>query len=186
MDNLSPNLKILKTDLSWKKVFKFWKKNEKNKSGYKDTFKKRGFKNWKEWRARYAEYLDLDEYKWNLYEIEDPASVIPYFYGGPFSSWIKKFYKGRKTMKFENIAKNEELREDEKIQYILNRNKGKSTLIGIVHKNRVVIIEGLHRCSAVALMKIIGQPVNLKLKIALTKYDKKLPAFKKFRKRKNR
>jgi hypothetical protein len=130
--------------ISWEEIWADWKKNEAGQKSWIEHFSREGFKNWEEWRSKYVE--GFDEFKWELYEVLNPAKSVPEFLCWPFKAW-KKYYTDDAS--FGSFAS--KLSENEKVLGIKEDFPDGTTLIGIREDEKIVIVEGCHRCSAISL-----------------------------------
>jgi len=123
----------------------------------------RGYSSWDEWRENYAAPLRPETLDWQLYEIKDPLEIFPQIYGVPSHGWIEKAYDGKITMKLQNIIDLPVIKDNPKILDIRNNFPTETMFTGIVHEGRVVLIEGMHRASA-----LVGWNENKTLKSKIT------------------
>lgn len=139
--------------LTWSETFQFWHDNEGKSDKWLEVAKRRGFSSWADWRLEaYARPLGCEDASWGLYEIKNPAKAVTDFYGGPFPTWIKKYYEGEKTKTFANLVKIKELREGKGIQELKSNFPQKSIIICLRSAGKIYVIEGMHRSCALALM----------------------------------
>ena len=160
--------------ITWSETFALWEKEEAELSHWVEHYKKRGFSSWKDWRRSSVESLSPEKLKWELYEIES-NKIIPDFYGGPFRAWKKKYYGDKDIAQFKILGKSEELQNDSNINQIIEKFPKESTLVGLKKDEKVVIVEGMHRCCALSVAKEKNVHVDAKLFIALAEYKDKLP-----------
>jgi len=166
-------LKHIKT-VTWNEVFDVWGKTEAHLPYWIEHYKKRGFSTWEEWRRNSVKDLHPDELDWTLYEIEE-NSIIVDFFAGPFRAWQKKYYGDKDIIQFKELAQNIELQNDPNINEIIKNFPKESTLAGLQKGSEIIIIEGMHRCCALAVSKGKGKSIDAKLFIALAEYRDKLP-----------
>ena len=146
------NIKKIKP-LTWEDVFQFWHDNEGSSENWKNAAKERGFSTWAKWRLQsYAQPLGCETASWGYYEIAKPAEVIVDFYGGPFRTWIEKYYDDAKTKKINELAKIPEIREHKGIRAMKENFPKNNIIICLRHKGEFYVIEGMHRACALALM----------------------------------
>ncbi|MEX0931882.1 MAG: hypothetical protein WDZ88_03985 [Candidatus Paceibacterota bacterium] len=160
--------------LSWEEVFSIWEKHEANLPHWIEHYTKRGFESWKDWRNSSIKDLKLETMTWNLYEIVDPIKIVPDFHAGPFRAWIKKYYGGNKTVTFKEIAHNVEMQSDHTIHEIISSFPEDTTIIGLQNEE-LTIIDGLHRCCALAVANEKGIVLAPKLFIACAVFSGELP-----------
>ncbi|MGP8321195.1 MAG: hypothetical protein ACT6FE_02560 [Methanosarcinaceae archaeon] len=159
--------------ITWKKVFRFWRENEANQPSWIKTYQEKGFDSWDNWRNTHAERLKCKELKWDFYEIINPLKNIPHFYGGSFRTWIKYYYNGKETCQFSELANLEKIKSNERINSLINNFPKETIIIGLALKNKIIIIEGMHRCCAVALISRSKKKFQGEIKIALAEYPEK-------------
>ncbi len=165
-NKFSKNLKLIKS-LTWEEVFDIWRENETYDNKWEELYKSRGFDNWDEWRSTYIEPLNLKNEEWGLYEIIDPMQTVPKFFGGPFRSWVERFYKNKMTQTFQELVQNPEIQNYPGIRRVMGGFPQETSLIGIFFANELVIAEGMHRCTALALAVHEGKKIKTNIKIAL-------------------
>jgi len=183
MDQIKkPFLKYLRP-LEWEEVFDFWRKNEASQANWIKVYKERGFDSWDAWREKYIKPFKCDKAEWHFYELIDPEKNIPSFYGGPFKTWKKLYYKEKKTLKFSELAKLPENQKNKDINSLANNFPEKTIIIGLAVGKKVTIIEGMHRSCAIALLAKRKKKVESVVFIALAEYhEDNLPIVGKFRK----
>ncbi|EKD46302.1 MAG: hypothetical protein ACD_68C00043G0007 [uncultured bacterium] len=173
--NILEGLKLIKS-LSWQEVFNFWRENEANEEHWKKHYQERGFSTWDEWRQTNVGPFKCAEKEWGLYEIEKPLEKIPTFFGGPFQGWMKNSYGGKNEKLFVELVELPDIQSHAGVLSISNNFPIDKTITGmIIQENKIVIIEGMHRCCAIALMARNKTPFSGTLKIALAKSDTELP-----------
>lgn len=157
----------------WEEVFLSWYKNEGEDPHWNATAKERGFASWADWRLRgYAKRFKCEKAKWGFYEIQNPSETVLDWYGGPFITWIEKFYEGESTASFSRLVKIPEVVAIHKIQSI-KENFPKDTIISALRlkDGRIFVVEGMHRTCALALMAKEGKPLEGKLIFAIGESD---------------
>jgi hypothetical protein len=169
--------------LTWEEVFSFWFDNEGTNPDWINTAKERGFNSWSDWRMQaYALPFGCNKADWSLYEVEHPEEIIGDFYGGPFSTWIRKFYEGKREQKFSKLAKNIKLQESKKIQNIIANFPVDKIIICLELNKNIYVIEGMHRSTSLAIMKEKGIKAQEKVLFAIGKSNLKELPLKKDRK----
>lgn len=162
--------------LQWSDVFGMWKELERDSSFIQAMWKDRGYDSWDEWRLEYARPLKLETLRWDLFEIAEPMESVPRFYGGPFKSWVKFVYGNYVHPTMNDICKSEYITKNDKIHDLIAHFPEKTALIAVNVNGRITIIEGMHRCSAIALAKRNGDMIKSKIVIALAQHpDHELP-----------
>ena len=172
-------------DLAWSEVFDIWRTNEADKSGWQQTAKNKGYKDWETWRINYFDVFKCREADWRLYEIKNPLEAIPRFHGGPFKTWIERMYQGEFLPAFGRLAEFEHIQKHPTIRGMADNFYADTILTGVALKGEVYIIEGTHRCCALALMTKENKPLTHKIFITLAEYPgDKFPAIVSFDKSK--
>lgn len=157
--------------LAWADVFDIWRKNEAADPKWVEHYRGRGFNSWEEWRKTYTNPLGLAEKEWSLYEILDPMNTILDFRGGPFSTWIERYYEGEELPSFQKIVNHSGIQENERIKHLAEDFPEETSLIGLHTNKGIIILEGMHRCCAVALAADRGRTVKSKIFIALAEFS---------------
>lgn len=159
-------LKLLNS-ISWEEAFQKWYKREGTRKEWQEVAKEKGFPDWKSWRESYYKTFNPTKLKWNLYEIS--LETIPKIFVGPYSSWAK-YYKDRDKSTFKNICG--KLQGNSKVEDILKNPPKKTEFIGATDGERIILIEGHHRASAIALAEKRNKIINTKCNIVLAKIRK--------------
>lgn len=158
--------------LSWEETFGFWRDNEASSPNWIKVYKSRGFKSWDDWRKTYVKQLGCEKLQWHLYKLIDPAKHTPSFYGGPYRTWVERFYGGKRIRKFSEIIELTEIQDHKGINSIANNFPEETVIIGLEVKGEIVTIEGMHRCCAIALMSKNKKEIKSNIVIALAEYPK--------------
>jgi len=158
-------------ECEWEEVFLEWYKNEGNDPKWAALAKERGFANWTDWRINgYARRFACREAKWGFYEISDPASVVGGWYGGPFRTWIERYYDGGKTKTFFDLAGRSDIIEHTGIRLRMEKYPATTIITALeLAAGRIFVIEGMHRACALALLTKEGKPSPEKLIFAIGK-----------------
>ncbi len=174
------NLEFIKKS-DWSEVFDLWRKNEAHLKKWESHYRERGFKTWEEWRKKHIAHFGCDKLEWKLYKLNDPVKSVPKFYGGPFGAWREYFYNGKKTKSFTQLSLLKKIQEHKGITDIAKKFPKKTSLIGLIVQGKIFIIEGMHRCTAIGLIRKENKKLKSEIIIALAKFNKKeLPQLKKF------
>jgi hypothetical protein len=152
--------------IKWTDIFSSWKKGEAWQKSWKKHWKERGFSSWDKWREDYVKPLEPQKLEWFLYDIKNPLQEFPLFYGVPSRSWIEKAYGGEKTKQLKEIINLPIIKDNLKVLDIKKDFPKETMFTGIIHEDRIVLIEGMHRASALASWDK-NKPLNSKVKIAL-------------------
>jgi len=173
---LDRNVFLSMNKLGGDEVFEYWRSNEINELHWVEYWKSKGFKSWEEWRRKYAQEFKLRDREWVFCRILDPVNNIPFFKGGPFSSWVKNFYHGLPAPTFDWIVRENIIMESNDTVVSMARNfPSRSILTGLYTRDGVKIIEGMHRCCAVASMRRQGRELTGEVYICLAlAYDEEL------------
>ena len=170
-------------DLSWEDVFEIWRQNEGSNPKWIEHAKENGFASWEEWRNMYAKDLNLAERNWTLYKITDPLKTIPTFRGGPFKTWIQRHYGGHPRPTFAELAQREDMQNNKDNVNILDNFPQETTITGLKQDASVIIIEGMHRCVAIALAAQQGKELDTTVHITLADATgEELPVIGQYRK----
>jgi hypothetical protein len=143
----------------WEEVFLTWYKNEGENPDWINLAKERGFASWADWRLNdYARRFECEKVEWGFYEINDPSEVVSDWFGGPFRTWIEKYYNGEKTKSFKELVDKPDLFSQPKIDDLTEGYPKDSIISALKLKNgKIYVIEGTHRSCALALMKKQGK-----------------------------
>ncbi|MBI2064099.1 MAG: hypothetical protein HYT66_00030 [Candidatus Yanofskybacteria bacterium] len=160
--------------LKWIDVLDIWRNNEINEGHWKEYYQAKGFKSWENWRKKYIDaYASLGK-DWYLAKVKDPILSVPSFRGGNYKGWKENIYEGRELPTFR------EMKEHPAAAGFLKNLPRETTIIALNTDIGIVIIEGMHRCAAIAKAAKEGMPLNLDLYIAMTNVDKEeIPDFTK-------
>lgn len=158
-------------ETSWSEVFGYWRENEAHQARWSEHYTNLGFASWDEWRSNHVAPLTLDSRAWTLYRVVNPLQSIPDWYGGPFVSWKKQYYGDKDSLTFAELAQLPDIQQNPVIKELAAQFPVSTSLIGLVQNDRVVILEGMHRCCALALLASHGQHVTTNITIALTDFS---------------
>ena len=168
------NLKYIKP-ISWEDVFLIWASGEADLPRWIEHYKSRGFSSWEEWRKNSVKDLNPEKLKWDLYEVIDPLKTVPGFRAGPFRAWMKKYYGDKEMPPFKDLAKNLELQNLAYVSELIKNFPKESTIIGLVKDKEIIVIEGMHRCSALAVANEKNITMNFKLFLILAEFLGDIP-----------
>lgn len=108
---------------------------------------------------------------WWRFNIHEPLITVPGFFGGPSKTWIKLHYRKPALVRFSEFAHPKAFHENEKIMSLLHAFPKETEVTGLVtDTNDIVIIEGTHRCTALAIAGTIGIEIDTKITISLTSW----------------
>lgn len=156
---------------AWEEVFLFWYQNEGQNPNWIQLAKDRGFSSWADWRINgYARRFECADTEWGLYEIENPSEIISTWFGGPFRTWIERFYNGEITKSFADLASHAEIVSHSGVRSMVGQYPDATVITALeLSDGRMMIIEGMHRACALALMAKEGHPYQGKLIFAIGK-----------------
>lgn len=148
-----------------------WRKLEAWQEAWKKHWTERGFDSWDDWRKAYIAPYQPEDLSWKLYEITNPLRDTPYLYGTPTKGWIEKVYNGETTLQLKDLSRHSVIRDNEKILDIKNNFPVETMLTGIVHQEKIVLLEGMHRANALANWDI-NTPFRGRVTIALAEWNR--------------
>jgi hypothetical protein len=150
---MNENIKLIRK-LAWEEVFIFWYENEGKRANWNKLAEERGFASWADWRLKgYADRFKCREADWGLYEVANPAKVVSEFCGGPFRTWITKYYNGKKTKSFGELVEQDEIINNKTIRSLMGNFPINQIITCLeLSDGNFYTIEGMHRCCTLALM----------------------------------
>ena len=168
------SLKFVKT-LAWDDVFDLWRAGEATIPRWIEHYTKGGFSSWDDWRKNTLRDLPYEALPWKLFEVTDATRTVLQFFGGPFRVWIRAYYDGARTKAFRELATNPNVRDNAIVQQMIANFPAETNLVGLQRGNNIFIIEGTHRCCALAVMGSEGKSVPAKVLLALAPYPDEIP-----------
>lgn len=160
-------------DCEWEEVFLSWYKNEGESVNWAALAKERGFASWADWRLKgYARRFECEKVSWGFYEIENAPEAVSSWFGGPFRTWIEKYYGGEKTRTFSELALKPEIFDLPAVKS-MKENYPKDSVISALElpDGRIFVIEGMHRACALAVMAKEKKAFDAELIFAIGKTD---------------
>ncbi len=160
-------------DIEWRDIFAVWRAYEAYQKMWEEHWRERGFASWDEWRKNYIAPLKPKKLKWQVFRIEKTFLDAPKIYGVPSRGWVKNIYNGKKTIPLAEVVELVGGEKNEKIKAVKDNFPYQTMLTGVINQDRIVLVEGMHRATALAMMKegeLIGDVV-----IALAEYNGELP-----------
>jgi len=158
---------------TWPEIFAAWRDREANNLAWIRTATEiKGWPDWESWRQFTISQMQLDQRAWTVYELTDPMTEIPAMLVGPYSGWQKRFPKPN-TGTFADLANSPkdaaEFSANTTIQNLWKGFPPETELIGLRRPDgKIVLIEGHHRATAVALAAHDGRTMTFgKVRIAL-------------------
>ena len=167
-------LRPIKT-LSWADVFSLWRDGESQLPRWITHYRNSGFASWDAWRTNTLRDLHHQDLAWTLFELIDPTAHVPDFIGGPFRPWITRYYEGAKSRTFREIVQNRALRSNPIVHEMLANFPKETYLVGLETAQGLVVIEGMHRCCALALAAESNAAIESRVFIALAPYSGEIP-----------
>ncbi len=161
--------------LTWDEVFALWRAGEAGLPRWIKHYKSGGFVSWDEWRRNTLRDVQYATLSWKLFRLENPIDAGPRFFGGPFRAWIKNYYQGRRARTFEELAKDPTIQNNEIVKEMVAAFPVVTTLIALQADNQVFIIEGMHRCCALAILAMQKRELRSEVRIALAPYSGEIP-----------
>ena len=161
--------------LAWADVFSLWRDGESHLTRWVEHYRNSGFASWDAWRTNTLRDLRYQDLSWALFELIDPTLHVPDFIGGPFRPWIARYYEGAKSRTFREIVTSPALRSNPIVREMVTNFPQETYIVGLQTDRGIVVIEGMHRCSALALASEGGALIDAKVFIALAPYSGEVP-----------
>jgi hypothetical protein len=164
------NLSFIR-NLTPEEVFEIWRANEAHLPHWQEYLKheKEGV-SWEQWRSKNARKFGLYGKEWKLYQVENPCEVVPSWFGGPFDGW-SEYYGGQESTTFARLTETSAA-EIPAVKAMVESFPNETTVTALVRGGRVVVIEGMHRCVALAVRSRIGKACGDTLfQVALARDD---------------
>ena len=98
------------------------------------------------------------------------------WHGGPFPGWKKSYYAGAQTRSFRWLVADGKIKKNRKVK-AFKKIPRTMKFFGLRYHGRIIIIDGMHRCCALALMIARKKPVRTAITLALAETTK-LPKLK--------
>lgn len=161
--------------LSWADVFSLWRDGESHLPRWIEHYRESGFGSWDDWRSNTLKDLHQQGLDWRLCELMDPVLHVPDFIGGPFRPWIARYYEGAESRTFREIVTSPALRANPIVHEMMANFPRETYLVGLLTRAGIVVIEGMHRCCALALAAETNTTIDSKVSIALAPYSSEIP-----------
>lgn len=148
--------------LTLEDVFSFWRANEAWNPKWQKVAQEKGFASWEAWRRKFLSRLEeTTEPEWVLEELTNPLEQVPQWHGGPFAGWIKNVYQGQSSMPFTQIIEQSFMRGHDYIPGLV-KNFPKLTVLTLVEdaSGKILVVEGMHRACALAVMVKEGKQLG--------------------------
>ena len=161
-------------DIKWCDIFAVWRGYEAYQKDWQNHWEARGFKSWDKWRKDYISPLKPENKKWSIYRIENPKVDFSKIYGVPSRGWKKNVYGDERTIPLSEVVKkiSADEQKNKKVEAIKNNFPYQTMLTGIINNGRIILVEGMHRGVALAMMG--EKEVKGDVVIALAEYDEDL------------
>lgn len=151
---------------SYAQVFDAWREGEAHNPGWIHTATAiKGWPDWESWREHSMRLIRGLEREWVRFVIERPAEFLPSMLIGPYSSWqeplpTKNVYSFREATTIPAVQ--ERWQRNSVIRSLVERFPTSTVLIGAYREDidRIVCVEGHHRCAAVAFAEYEGMPMT--------------------------
>ncbi|MBI4253317.1 hypothetical protein HY623_04050 [Candidatus Uhrbacteria bacterium] len=168
--------------LSWNGVFDGWRRAEEEL--WRPVYSGFGWESWDAWRQMMIGDLRLEGREWFEYEIEHPHTEIPHYSIGGWNGW-KKYRPAEKDIAlFSDIAippetgdrsydgdKRIDVRTNDKVKSLIGC-VDDTTIIGFHFPDCIAILDGTHRCTAIAVEAQDGRVVSHgRFTIRLARFD---------------
>lgn len=162
--------------VTWAAVYRHWAKEELSRNDWRKHYKSLGYPTWRAWReAVVIRPFGLDQRRWKVYRVTNPKTVLEW-HGGPFPRWIREYYRGAQTRSFRWLVEAGGVARKAKVKQI-KKLPATMTIFGLRYRGKVYVIDGMHRCAAMAIRAVGNRPVKTKIIIALADINK-LPKLK--------
>ncbi|MEK7600513.1 MAG: hypothetical protein AAB463_00950 [Patescibacteria group bacterium] len=156
--------------LSWPDVVDTWRSTEENLEHWQKFWSAKGFSSWQAWREKTHANLRGPELSWALYKVSDSLNQVPQWRGGMFHSWAKWFYPmlAEQPPRLRDLLEHPGVHNHWFIRDIAKTFPAATTIMAIRTSNGdIVIVEGMHRCCALALLARDKKSVATELNIVL-------------------
>lgn len=136
--------------ITWKEIFDTWRDGEAWQESWRRHWEERGFSSWEEWRMHHLRPYHPETLEWSLYRVADPLATVPGFFGVPTKNWIQGAYGGEMTKRLRDIIHLPIVSGNGKIDAVREHFPKNVMLVAISEKERIILIEGMHRSCAMA------------------------------------
>ena len=155
-------------ELEWEEVFLSWYKSEGKNSHWIETAKKYGFASWETWRLSLCvNNLKCRETKWGLYKSSDIKEVITQLFGAPYRTFMDRYCGSERVGKICQLINNPEVGKNDFIKRLVDNFLEDETIICMKVDGNLYVIEGMHRCCALAIMIDQGKELPKKIRFAI-------------------
>jgi Raf kinase inhibitor-like YbhB/YbcL family protein len=161
------------SSISWEEIWQRWRVDEEEI--WRDHYQERGHDNWDSWRGEAVKKHHPDTWSWTLYKANEFLKDVPNMFVGTFPGW-RSFFSDREHSRFKDIAVYSGFlggQTHEKTESILNDFPKETRLVGVRYGDEIMIVEGTHRSTAIAVAVSEGRKINAEVTIALTELTDK-------------
>lgn len=159
-------------EVSWTEIFAHWRSNESaNPDWVRTATEVKGWPDWESWRMFTANQLGLPQRTWKVFTISDPLNELPSFLVGPFTGWQSRLPNPNRHTFAELLAIPEQyeyFRQHTGLRRLMEHFPHDILLTGLrMRDGRVVLIEGHHRVTAIALASKEQFPINISAPVSV-------------------
>jgi hypothetical protein len=158
--------------ITYKEIWEQWKKDEEGL--WETHYQNEGFSDWESWRGKQEINAFLKNNSWNLYRVLDPPKTAQAFFVGPYKGW-RSYYTDMNHSRFKDIVKHPGYigsHTQEKVKAILSAFPETIQVIGARGGGEIGILEGTHRCCALAEIALHNLSQSADTTIALADISK--------------
>ncbi len=152
---------------TWEEVLGEWKKLEEEV--WEEHYKGRGYRTWDLWRNEYVKLFQPQTRPWKLYEVTDPVGFAQNCLVGAYRGW-RKYLDGSPVGMFKEVAMHPDIDENAGVQAAMRRRSENSQIMGFRMRDHLVIRDGTHRVTAMALCDRLKLQWRGEVTIALTDF----------------
>lgn len=168
-------------NISWSTVLDGWREGEE--AQWEPLYTQRGYDSWWEWRESYMKELHLADRTWTQEVIEDPHAYVKQLHIGGYRGWHQYRPEGIEAATFEEVVTpptDNEMnyagearvnpRTNEKIMSLVGQLKD-TTILVLKSGDFQVLLDGHHRCAAIAIESTDGPRSNFQLTIQTCHFE---------------
>lgn len=151
---------------TWQQVLGTWAQQELTNDVWQAECARRGM-TWFEWRKSTIDFFQLERRRWVVLQVRRPMVVVPRLRGGEHPDWERLYYDGQRCPTFSWLAANSTVESNPMVQRALASFPPRSTIIAVERGGSAVVVDGMHRCSALAFAARNGAAVAANLTLAI-------------------
>jgi len=151
---------------SWLQVLGIWAQQELPNDHWRAAYEARGM-TWFEWRRSTIDHFGLEQRRWQLLRVRRVHHVIPMLRGGDHPDWERLYYDGKRCPTFGWLADSSDVEGNPGVQRLLVDFPRRTTVMAVVRGGDVIVVDGMHRCSALAFASRNGGTVETELYLAV-------------------